>query len=91
MTQDIREVNGTETQTDRVPVVVKRRITYSLSYLHPKLDLRRGERVSLLAERLTRAHEGPGLVRGAALVQVNHPLVALVGRRGSGGFSWKES
>lgn len=63
----------------------------SLSYLHPKLDLRRGERVSLLAERLTRAHEGPGLVRGAALVQVNHPLVALVGRRGSWGFSWKES
>lgn len=59
--------------------------------LHPKLDLWRRERVSLLAKRLTRAHERSGLVRGAALVQVNHPLMALVGRVGSWGFSWKKS
>lgn len=71
----------------KVLVAVKRKITYPLSHLHPKLDLWWRERVSLLAKRLTRAHEGSRLVRGAALVQVNYPLVALVGRQRSWGFS----
>lgn len=52
----------------------------------------RGEKVPLLAERLTRAHEGSGLVWGAALlIQADHPLVALVGREvWSWGFSLKK-
>lgn len=61
--------------------------------LHPKLDLWRGEKIPLLAKRLTRAHEGSGLVgRAALLIQANHPLVTLVGREvGSWGFSRKKS
>lgn len=62
-------------------------ITYSKSYLHPKLDLR-GENL-LLAIGLTGAHEGPGLVGGnTLLIQANHPLVALVGREV---LSWRLS
>lgn len=52
----------------------------------------RGERVSLLAEMLTRAHEWSGLVRGTSLVKVHHPLMALMRREvGPGRFSWKKS
>lgn len=69
-----------------------KKITYSKSYLHPKLDLWRGKRISLLAKMLTRAHEWSGLVRWTSLVKVHHPLMALMRREvGSGRFSWKKS
>lgn len=71
----------------------KGKITYSYSYLHPKLNLWMGKNVSLLAECVTRACERPRLVRGGALlIEVQHSLVTLVGREvGSRGFSLKES
>lgn len=49
------------------------------------------EKVPLLAKRLTRAHEGPGLVGGATLlIHADHSLVTLVVREvGSWRFSWK--
>lgn len=61
-------------------------------YLHPKLDLWRRKRVSLLAKMLTRAHEWSGLVGRTTLVQIYHPLMALIRREvGSERFSWKKS
>lgn len=65
----------------------------SESYLHPKLDLWRREQVPLLAKRLSRAHERPGLIGGATLlIHVHHPLVTLVRREvGPWGFSRKQS
>lgn len=71
-----------------------KKITYSQSYLHPKLELWRGEKVSLLlAKGLAGANEGPGLVGGATLlIQTHHPLVALVRREvGSRRFSLKKA
>lgn len=73
-------------------ILKNKKITYSKSYLHPKLDLWRGKRVCLLAKMLTRAHERSRLVLWTSLVEVHHPLMALMRREvGSGRFSRKKS